>query len=148
MEKGKVMVNLLDKRLIDLLTEDAHQSSEVLAKQLRVSSSTVRRRINKLLQQKVIRIIAKPDPGKIGLPLAAMIGFDVAHESLSSVIDELSKRPEVKWLSATSGRYDITALVWFPSTDELYNFMESEVAKLEGVRNTETFVCLHVKKRF
>ncbi|MFC2005953.1 Lrp/AsnC family transcriptional regulator [Chloroflexota bacterium] len=141
------MVNLLDKRLVDLLAEDAHQSSEVLAKQLRVSSSTVRRKINKLLQQKVIRIIAKPDPSKIGLPLAAMISFNVAHESLNLVIKALSKRPEVKFLAATSGRFDLIATLWFSSTDELYNFMESEVAKLEGVRNTETFVCLHVAKR-
>jgi len=41
------MTGLLDEWLIALLSEDARQSSQVLAKQLNVSSSTVRRRISK-----------------------------------------------------------------------------------------------------
>ncbi|MFC1986919.1 Lrp/AsnC family transcriptional regulator, partial [Chloroflexota bacterium] len=60
------MLDSLDRRLIDLLQQDAHQPSKVLAKQLSVSSSTVRRRVKRLIQQGIIRIIAIPKPEKIG----------------------------------------------------------------------------------
>ena len=44
------MTDSIDRRLIQLLWENAHKSSRVLAKQLSVSSSTIRRRIKTLLQ--------------------------------------------------------------------------------------------------
>ena len=47
-----------------------------------------------------------------------------------------------------SGRFDAIALMWFSSTEQLYEFMEREVSKIEGIETTETFVCLHVEKTF
>ena len=140
------MVDSLDKRLIELLEQDATVSSQVLANQLSLNSSTVRRRMQKLLRQGVIRIFARPEPSKIGLPLIALIAFDVDHEHLSSVIEMLNSRPEVKWLAATSGRFDLIAMVYSASTDELYTFIEKEIGKTEGIKNTETFICLYVRK--
>ncbi|MFC1941555.1 Lrp/AsnC ligand binding domain-containing protein [Chloroflexota bacterium] len=66
---------------------------------------------------------------------------------MNSVTKILSSRQEVRWLAVTSGRFDIFALMWFPSIEELFHFMQDEVGKLEGVRNTETFISLHVEKR-
>ena len=136
----------LDKNLIELLARDARQSSEALAKQLNVSPATIRRRINKLIQSGVVRIVAVGDPNKIGFPLAAVICFDVAHEKLDSVMEMLANRREVRWVSSSTGRFDIIALARFHSTDELSDFMQKEMAHVEGLRNSETFVCLHVKK--
>lgn len=142
------MIDSLDEQLINLLARNANQRSNTIANQLNVSSSTVRRRIKQLTKQGVLRIVAIPEPDKIGLPLQAIISFDVDHDKLDFIMKKLGKRPEVKWLSATTGRFDIIALVWFPSTDKLFSFMETEISKLEGVRNTETFICLHVTKSF
>lgn len=63
-------------------------------------------------------------------------------------MDVLGSKPHVKGLAVTTGRFDVVALLWFTSTDELFTFMETEVPKMEGVRNTETFICLHVEKGF
>ncbi len=139
-------VDNLDKRLIKLLQIDARQSSDVLAKQLDVSPATVRRRIRKLIEEDVMRIQAVLDPAKVGLPLAALIAFDVDHEKLGSVMDFLSERPEVRWYASCTGRFDIIAMVRFSSTDELSEFVQKELIRLDGVRDTETFVCLRVPK--
>jgi len=48
------MTGLLDERLIELLSQDARQSSQALAKRLNVSSSTIRRRISKLVKRGVL----------------------------------------------------------------------------------------------
>jgi Lrp/AsnC family transcriptional regulator for asnA, asnC and gidA len=136
----------LDEQLINLLMQDARKSSDVLAEQLNVSSSTIRRRIKKLVEQGKIHIIAVPEPGKIGLPLEAVIALDVAHENISVVMESLNKHPQVRWLAAMSGQFDIMAYVWCHSTEELYKFIETEVGRLEGLKNSETFICLHVSK--
>ena len=135
-----------DQQLIRLLTDNARQTSEALAKQLGVNPSTVRRRLQGLVKNRVVRIVALPEPDKIGFSFRAVVAFDVIHEKLGSVIEKLRLRPEVQWLSVTTGRFDVIAIVWFTSSEEFFTFMQTEVGALEGVRDTETFVCLHTGK--
>ena len=136
----------LDKQLIQLLHKDGRQSSEALAKQLKVSSATVRRRVRKLIQDEVVRIVAVADPAQVGLPLSVVIGLDVTHDKLESVMQMLANQTEIAWLATTTGRFDVMAIARFASTDELYKFMQSELANMEGLRDSETFICLHVQK--
>ena len=125
--------DLLDQRLINLLQKDAGQSSEVLAKQLKVSAATVRRRIRQRVKSRVIRIAAIADPSKVGIPVAAIINLDVAHDKLDSAMQALANMPAILWVSTTTGRFDIIALTRFPSTDELSKFIQSELGKVEGI---------------
>ncbi len=142
------MHDMLDSQLISLLMNDASRTSEELATQLNASSSTIRRRKEGLINQGTIRIVGIPEPTKIGMNIIAIIAFNVSHDHLNSVMDILKSRKDVKCLYATSGRYDLIAHMWFPSTEELYKFMEEAVAKIEGIRNTETFICMRVVKSF
>ena len=140
------MLDSLDEQLIQLLEEDANRSSEALGKRLKVSSATVRRRTKTLIQNGVLRIMAVTDPSKVGVPLSVVIAFNVAHEKLDSVTRSLADRPEVKWVSTTTGRFDLLIMARFRSTEELASFTQKELAKIEGIRDSETFVCLHVEK--
>ena len=114
------MIGPIDEQLIHLLEKDARQSSEALAKQLNVSPTTVRRRKRALMQSGVLRITALIDPYKIGLPLIAVIAFDVAHEKSELIMQELASRPEVKWVALTTGRFDILVLAMFHSRPDLW----------------------------
>ena len=143
-----IMVDQFDKELISLLEQDARQSSQKLAEQLSVSPSTVRRRMSELLKRGTIRIVGISDPKQIGLSLTAVIAFQVLHENLNSFVKTMSSRKDVKCLYVTSGRFDAIALMWFSSTEQLYDFMEREVGRIGGVKATETFVCLHSEKSF
>ncbi len=145
-DNNKLMIDSIDKPLIQLLGGDALQSSEVLAKQLNVSAATVRRRIRRLIKDGTLRIVAVVDPNKVGLPLAALLALDVPHEQLDMVTDALAKHPDVKWVSTTTGRFNIMAMVRSSSTDDLATFMQKELPRLEGVKNSETLICLRVKK--
>lgn len=136
----------LDLKLIGLLEADASQSSEALAAKLKVSPTTVRRRLRRLTQDNVFSIVAMVDPQKVGYLLTAIVAFDVANDQMAALMRVLSKRPEVKWVTSTTGRFDVMALARFRSTEELSLFVEQGVSGIPGVRNTETFVCLHVAK--
>ncbi len=135
----------MDERLIKLLQKDARQSSEVIAKQLNVSPATIRRRIRKLIRSGTMRITAIADPVKIGLPLAAIIAFNVEHGKLDSIMRALVDRPEVEWVSTTTGRFDMLVLARFASTEELSRFVEKEMAELKGIKDSETFICLRIE---
>lgn len=140
------MVDPADNPLIHLLGSDALQSSESLARKLEVSAATVRRRIRRLVKDGTLRVVAVVDPDRVGLPLAALLALDVPHERLQEVSEQLSSYPEVKWVSTMTGRFNIMALVRTASTDDLSNFMQNGLTRLEGIRNSETLICLNVKK--
>ena len=139
-------IDSVDEQIARLLGKDARQSSETLAKQLNLSAATVRRRLRKLIHGDLLRIVGVVEPARFGFPVIAVITLDVAHDKVKLAIEELSKRPEVKFVSTTTGRYDIIALARFRSTDGLSEFMLKELAELEGLRNSETFVCLDIRK--
>jgi len=137
----------LDERLLYLLGEDARQSSESLARKLNVSAATVRRRVNKLIKTGVLHISGLVDPGKLGFPFLAVMAFDVQHgKTLASAMQKLASLPEVKFVSSTTGRFDIIAIAWFRSADGLSHFMRDHVGGIEGLKDSETFVCLSMGK--
>jgi len=138
-------IDSIDRQLIDLLLQDAHRTSEELAKPLNVNPSTVRRRMKRLVEQGIIRIVAIPKPSEIGLSTDAIIAFNVPNGKVVSVLEKLHRYPQIRWAAATSGRFDIMAHTWIKSTEELHKFI-LELGKIEGVTKTETFICLRVGK--
>ncbi len=140
------MPDSIDQQLVRLLSRDARQNSETLAKQLKLSAATVRRRLRRLLRSGLLRIVGVIDPTKFGYPLAAVIAIDVAHDKIESVVETLGKESEVKWLSTTTGRFDIMAVARFHSSDALSDFVTKKLAQIEGIKDSETFVCLDVQK--
>jgi Lrp/AsnC family transcriptional regulator for asnA, asnC and gidA len=140
------ILDSLDKRLISLLGQDARQRSEKLAEQLGVSPATIRRRLRKLLKSDVLNIIAVVDPAKIGMSIQVVMAIDVERDKINATMASLVKKPEVKWVSTTTGRFDIIAIGRFDSNDELASFLANELSRIEGLRDVETLVCLDVQK--
>lgn len=140
------MMDSLDEKLIRILSKDARQSNEKLGEKLGVSATTVRRRLRRLIDSGVLRITARVDPVRAGLPLTTIIAFDVANNKVPVAIKALAGYEQVKWVSTTTGRYDILAMAAFHSAQELSGFLQHEVAKIEGLRDTETYICLEISK--
>ncbi|MFC2072485.1 Lrp/AsnC family transcriptional regulator [Chloroflexota bacterium] len=86
-----------DNKIIKLLEENAWQRSETLAKVLNVSSSTIRRRLRRLIQKGVLRAVAITDSSTVALPLTTIIALNIAHQDLDYVTRKLADLLEVKW---------------------------------------------------
>jgi len=139
-------IDEIDEQLVTLVGHDARQSSELLAGKLNLSAATVRRRLRRLIQSGLLRIIGVVEPVKFGFSLSVMITLNVDHDKLESALEVLINRPEIRWASTTTGRFDIVALGRFRSTDSLSDFLKKELSQIKGVRDSETLVCLDVKK--
>jgi Lrp/AsnC family transcriptional regulator for asnA, asnC and gidA len=141
-----ITTDSIDKQLVILLGQDARQSNEQLAKQLNISEATVRRRLRKLIQNDLLHIVGVVDPANFGLPIRVVITLDVIENKLESTLEEVNKQPEIRWVSTTTGRYDIIAGAGFPSLDSLSDFTSRVLAKMSGVKNSEMFILLKHKK--
>ena len=139
-------VDSLDNKIISILAKDARQSSNLIAKQLDVSASTIRRRIQNLIDNKTIRIMGIADPVKVGYPVTAYIAFNMAMDKVDAALKTLAGWPEIRTVSTIAGRFDILAMARFHSNDDLSDFLTRQLPKIKGLKDSETFICLHMEK--
>lgn len=137
----------LNRRLVVELQKDAYETHAELARRLGTSKTTVTRRIQRLLGEGVIRIVAVPDPRKLGLNVSALIGLSVDLKAIDAICDQLSAKPQVQMVAVIAGRYDIIISVALASTEELANFVTHELATIDGVRDSETLMAMEVRKQ-
>ena len=137
----------VDAQIVRSLELNARQSSDTIAKQVNLSSATVRRRLKRLLDAKELHIEAYRDPVKTGLLVSALIGLNIEHELHEEVMETIGKLHEVSWASTTTGQFDGFAFVHSHSTEHLYLFLRDVIIKITGIKDSETFVCLHIEKR-
>lgn len=136
----------LDRSLISELAKDARQSSLELSGKLGVSETTIRRRIQHLQDNGVITFTVVPDPAKLGYNITAIIALEADLAMLDKISESLAICPNVRSVSLCTGNHDIFIGVWFHSSGELTQFVKDYLAKIPGIRKSETFVILDVRK--
>ena len=137
----------LDRKLISLLQTNGRASNAQIARQVGVSEGTVRRRLRRLIQEEVIRVVAIPDPEKMGFSTAALIGLQVEPDKVDDVANRLAELREAQYVAVTTGAYDVFVWAALTSAEDLGAFLRTKVGVVTGVRRTETFVNLSIKKR-
>ena len=137
----------LDQRIIGLLQVDGRLSNASIARRLRITEATIRRRVSRLIQEDVISIVAVPNIEKLGYTTTAFIGLPVRPGKADDVADALAGLGEVHYVSVTTGSYDVFIWVGLESSERLGEMLHTSIAAIDGVQRTETFVNLGIKKR-
>ncbi len=143
---GDYKIDQIDQRLIQELQKNGRQPYVHLAKMLRVSEGTVRARVKNLLDRKIIKITAAPDPHAMGYDFIGIVALQTRIADLAKVAEELSRAPNVCYLANVTGRYEFIAIVMTPSAHEFSDFVEKVISAVPGITRTETFVTLKIFK--
>ena len=137
----------LDRKIIGILQKDGRASNAKIARQLGVSEGTIRRRLKRLIEDEAIQVLALPDPSKLGHTTEAIVALQVDPGMIEDVAAALAQAPEALNVSITTGAFDLFAWVALPSPEDLHSFLLGTVGNIPGVRRSETFVTMSVKKR-
>ena len=137
----------LDRKIIQILQGNGRASNARIAREVGVSEGTVRRRLKTLVSDGYIKVVALPDPEVMGYDTEALVGIQVDPDKIDEVASTLVELKESSWVSVTTGSFDIFCWVTLPTSEELGNFLKAVVGTIVGVRRTETFVSLSVRKR-
>lgn len=137
----------LDRSIVRLLQINGRASNARIARDVGVSEGTVRRRLRRLVQDETIRVVAVPDPAKMGYNTVALVGIQADPDKTDDVADHLAQLPETEYVSLTTGSFDIFIWVALPNSEQLGSFLRRKVGVTPGVRHTETFVNLAIRKR-
>jgi Lrp/AsnC family transcriptional regulator, regulator for asnA, asnC and gidA len=141
-----VVIDDVDKAIIEQLQEDGRLPYTKLAAAVGLSEAAVRQRVQRLVESGVVQIVAVTDPLTLGFRREAMIGLKIEGD-LRGVADIIAAIPEVSYVVVVSGSFDLLMEVVCEDDDHLLALLNDKVRSIPGVRSTETFTYLRLYKQ-
>ncbi len=136
----------VSKRIIEQLQADGRRPYASIGKAVGLSEAAVRQRVQRLQDTGVIQIVAVTDPLQVGFNRQAMIGI-TAEGDLSPIADQLAELPEVDYVVITAGSFDLLFEAVCENDDALLQLISERIRAIHGVKSTETFVYLKLRKQ-
>lgn len=133
--------------MIELLQKDGRISNIDIAKKIGMSEATVRTRLNRLIDEEYIQIVAVSNPMKLGFKIVGSIRIHVDIKKMESIIVELKKLKPLWFIVQTTGGTGIDTEFVVKSLDELNSLIFEKINKIDGVIRTETSLMLKYIKR-
>ena len=136
-----------ERRMVELLQHDGRLPVARLAKELRVTEVTARRKLRGLLARGIIRIVATVDPFDVGYETPVIIGLKVQRNRLDEVAEHLSRLDQVRYVGASTGRVDLIIEVVTRTNQDLASFLMNELAAIDGITDSETNLIIRIYKQ-
>ncbi|NDZ80475.1 MULTISPECIES: Lrp/AsnC family transcriptional regulator [unclassified Streptomyces] len=143
---GNPPIDAVSLAIIEQLQQDGRRPYAAIGKAVGLSEAAVRQRVQKLQDQGVMQIVAVTDPLTVGFRRQAMVGITVEGD-LDPVADALATMNEVDYVVMTAGSFDLMVEVVCEDDDHLLDLINKRIRALPGVRATESFVYLKLKKQ-
>ncbi len=136
--KESITIDETDKQIVQKLSENGRMSFRRIAKEIGISTDTVIRRYEKLVKGGAMKISIQINPEKLGYQ--ANLDFSLAfafQKETSTIVENLSKIPDVIIILKTSGDYDLHVTAMVRDTKQQFEIQE-EIAKIPNIAKIET----------
>ncbi|MGH2477321.1 MAG: Lrp/AsnC family transcriptional regulator [Candidatus Limnocylindrales bacterium] len=145
-DRPTVVLDDIDKAIIRELQLDGRTPYAKLGPAVGLSQAAVRQRVQRLMENGVMQVVAVTDPLMLGFTLEAMIGVEVDGD-LRAVASKVAQVDNVDYVVVTTGRFDLVVEVVCRDHEELLHLINDVIRAIPGVRATETFTYLHLEKQ-
>ncbi|HEY3310884.1 MAG TPA: Lrp/AsnC family transcriptional regulator [Anaerolineales bacterium] len=134
-------IDNIDLEIVDMLMEDGRMRAAEIARRLgNKSERAVRYRIDRMVENHVIRLSAIVNPKGLGMNVVADVWLEVESDAILEVARKLTSYENVSYVACSIGETDISVQVLAADTTEVYNFVTEVVGKIPGVRKTTTSI--------
>jgi DNA-binding Lrp family transcriptional regulator len=139
-----------DRRIVELLQEDAWLTYAALAGQVNLSASAVQRRVERLIDRGVLAgakaVVAQPAKAT-GLTLFVLVDLvDDASVTIRQFTEELSRAPEVLEFHYVAGENDFLIKLGVPDVAAYSAFVEKHINTSRHARRFKTLTSLRALK--
>ncbi|MFI6171443.1 Lrp/AsnC family transcriptional regulator [Nocardia sp. NPDC051052] len=126
-----------DGALLELLARDGRASFSVLARATGMSIGRVARRIAALQAAGILYFDLDIAPAALGSSLSAFLWLRVAPAQLDAVGRAVAEHDETAYAAAVTGPFNIFAVLTADTADDLYHYVTTKMATLDGVHSFE-----------
>lgn len=140
------VIDDLDRQLIAILSSDARISNRKIAADLGVTEGTVRGRIKRLQQDRLIAFTAITSFGLENSTKMAFIGVLAEVEKVKEIAKQIAELPLVNAVMIIMGRFNILTICLFNELDTLHSVASEQILAIQGVHHVETSIAVKTVK--
>ena len=123
----------LDLSIIEALSKNSRMPFMQIAKRLKVSESTIRKRVSNLEKKDIIKKYSLVvDTNKLGLGSIALVGIDTSPEKYLDVAKKLTEFSEIKYVASSTGDHMFMLEVLAKNDDDLRD-LYNKLKELDGI---------------
>ncbi|MFB9432565.1 Lrp/AsnC family transcriptional regulator [Streptoalloteichus tenebrarius] len=146
-ERPPERLDELDLAIIAALGEDGRMPYKELARQVGASESTAARRVDSLVRRGCLRFRTLAEPDILGFTVEFMLWLSVLPGRLDEAGQQLASHPGTRYLSATTGRFNLVGQVALRHFGELYRHTTDVVGALPGLQAADVTLQVSTLKR-
>ncbi|MGW3244766.1 Lrp/AsnC family transcriptional regulator [Streptomyces sp. NPDC001070] len=134
-------LDAIDRAILRYLQEDGRASIRSVAERVHVSRANAYARINRLIEDGVIRgFTARVDHERAGHGASAYITLKIVQNSWRTVREKLLELPGVAHIALVSGDFDVLLLVHTPDNRSLRELVLTRIQAVPEVLSSRTLL--------
>ncbi|GAA2316209.1 Lrp/AsnC family transcriptional regulator [Streptomyces kunmingensis] len=134
-------LDAIDRDILQMLRKDGRASIRSVAERVHVSRANAYSRINRLIDDGVIRGFgARVDHERAGQGASAYITLKIVQNSWRTVRDQLRRMPEAAHIALVSGAFDVLILVHTQDNRALRELVLTKLQAIPEVLGTRTLL--------
>lgn len=141
-----IQLDELDRQLIDLLARDARVSNRKIATELGVTEGTVRGRIKRLQQDRLISFTAITGLQMARKSQLAFIRVQAEVNRTREVARKIAEMEPINAVLITMGSFNILAMTLFDELEDLVEVASDRILSIPGVHHVETSIAVKTMK--
>jgi len=138
-------VDVIDRKIIDQLRIDGRRSFGEIGRYVGLSEASVRGRYKRLLGLGVVQVVGMPNSLKLG-SLESHLSLRVRGATVESVALAVAEFPEVKFVGACIGSFDLMIDVRCDDAKHLSEFLTETLRRVHGIDAVETAAVMEILK--
>jgi len=135
-----------DRAIVACLQFDGRMPFTDIAADIGISEGAVRRRVKRLVEERLLQIVGVVEPRLLNWQAPAMIGVTVEAGQVDAAAEAIARFPEVTYLFMASGGFDLFVEVYCKDREHMASFLSQRLQQVPGVERTETFMILKMYK--
>jgi Lrp/AsnC family transcriptional regulator for asnA, asnC and gidA len=139
-------IDQTDVDIINLLREDGRIQNTDVARRLGVSEATVRKRIARLVQEKVISHYVWAEPLKVGYSHYLTVDIRAEPGEIEAVAQRLAEMQETSFVGICYGNFDVRASLFVRSSEDIHGLLMA-INSIKGIRHSVATSFTRIVKR-
>lgn len=137
-------IDKLDMKILEIISNNARIPFKDVAAECGVSRAAIHQRVQRLVDMGVIVGSGyHVNPASLGYNTCTYIGITLEKGSMyNSVVEALSKMPEIVECHYTTGPYSMLAKLYARDNAHLMELLNGSIQEIPGVISTETLISL------
>jgi len=136
-EESLMLLDKLDLMIMEELEDDARQPVDALARKLGAKRTTTLRRLNRLMDEGVMKTACIVRPEFLGFQFVIVLAITVHPGKATTVANQLADLPNVNVVFLTTGRYAVLAGVILRDRAALTHFVLESLSAISDIITTD-----------